>query len=192
MSNKYPMDLTCDGNCSRCGECCTPLLPITLKEYFVIKEYIKEHNIEPFNHIKLDGIHVLCPFYNSDEKKCSIYEVRPEVCRRFICSLDNKTISKNRTYFDNRADINGKHLGRFVPFDLLFYHNPMMAIMIIMKQCEADNQDKMIHALRVFGSDQDFLKKYDIPNTKEIADAIISGDIKLEWSDENDTSNTIR
>ena len=27
----------------------------------------------------------ICPFLN-EEKKCNIYSVRPEICRRFVCS----------------------------------------------------------------------------------------------------------
>ena len=38
----------------------------------------------------------ICPFL-SEEKKCQIYEVRPEICRRFICSkyqnVDNQPLN---------------------------------------------------------------------------------------------------
>ncbi|HJG96520.1 MAG TPA: YkgJ family cysteine cluster protein, partial [Romboutsia timonensis] len=67
-------------NCKNCGECCG-LVPIGEKEYEDIKKYCIDNNVIPKNVGIFD-----CPFRDNENKKCLIYEVRPEICRRFICS----------------------------------------------------------------------------------------------------------
>lgn len=177
-------DFTCNGECSRCGQCCTPMLPITLDEYKQMKAYIEEHDIKPTDWVKPDGIHIMCPFYDPDNKVCKIYEARPEVCREFICSNPLRKVDKNRRYYDKRADINGDHLDRFVPMDLLFYNNPISSIMIAYHQLGCKTPTKMLSTMYNLGGDQKFLKENNIPNTVEIAKAIQEGKIKLEWSDD--------
>lgn len=39
-------DFTKNGECSRCGNCCGRLLPLSKKEMDAIKNYIKKHNIK--------------------------------------------------------------------------------------------------------------------------------------------------
>ena len=134
--------------------------------------------------VRPEGIYIRCPFYNFDNKCCNIYEVRPEVCRAFSCSNSNRVINKNRKYYDAHADINGDHLDRFVPFDLLFYNNPTMSIIITHTQLKANTPEKIVSTLFKLGGDQEFLKKYNIPNTSEIAAAIIRKDITFEFDKE--------
>lgn len=183
---KKVINQTCNGKCSRCGQCCNAWNPITLSEYFIIKEYITENNIKPsLCRPEGNNLYITCPFNTGHE--CSIYEVRPEVCKQFSCHLPEDIIDKNRTYFDSRADINGNHRDRFIPFDLLFFGDPMTAIMITYKELHADNNQKMIDTLKKMGGDQDFLQKWNLPSCYEIAEAMEKGQIKLEWSD-NDAS----
>ena len=68
--------------------CSTHELPrISNKELKRIKEYVRKHNIKPHLNIMLNAdIDITCPFRNEREKKCDIYEVRPWVCQKFICS----------------------------------------------------------------------------------------------------------
>ena len=61
---------------------------------------------------------------SSENKRCTIYPVRPEVCKNFICSASNSKIKRDRYYYDRRADVNGVHLDRFTTMDLLFYDDP--------------------------------------------------------------------
>jgi hypothetical protein len=42
------VDLTVDGECSRCGECCGDYLPLLKNELKIIKEYVKKNNIKPY------------------------------------------------------------------------------------------------------------------------------------------------
>lgn len=120
------------GKCSRCGECCGAVpLPITRMEEKRIRRYIKEHNI-PYQETRLwkDEVgnvneDLRCVFYDFDNKKCKIYEVRPSICRRFRCNMSlqnieiNKIVHHERAYW-NEAGIEGdfKHLTNF---NLLFY-----------------------------------------------------------------------
>lgn len=100
-------NFTKDGECSSCGKCCSNLLPMSRKEIDVIRRYIQKHNIR-------EGIHIIpvtkqpydmvCPFRDNGKKICTIYPVRPEICRQFIC--DNKKRTKyNRKLLGQTREI---------------------------------------------------------------------------------------
>ena len=88
--NNGTYDLTDNGKCTQCGACCSNLLPMTAEEIETIRKYIKKHNIKEHRHIlplakpTLDST---CPFLDDSKscEKCTIYEVRPRICRDFIC-----------------------------------------------------------------------------------------------------------
>lgn len=90
-----------NGQCSRCGKCCSNQLPVTDQELNILKRYIKRHNIKPSNLSPLTSIspsmgHAMCPFLTS--KGCSIYNVKPEIrpiiCRKFFCGSDREVLVK--------------------------------------------------------------------------------------------------
>lgn len=87
-NNDNIKDMTKEGKCSRCGECCGLFIPFTKKELKVIKEYVNKNNIKPMfrYNTAIGSFDARCPFYNSIQHKCNIYEVRPHVCKDFICS----------------------------------------------------------------------------------------------------------
>lgn len=188
LASKYDCkDCTKNNQCSNCGQCCMPILPITLEEYKIIKKYIATHHIEKESIIdkEHEAIYVDCPFHDRKNKKCKIYPVRPEVCKNFLCNHSMKHIDKDRRYYDNRADINGKHIDRFVPFDLLFYGDPTLALFYakdIMEDTQLIKNEKVFidilcRLAKGFSNDE-------IPNTREIAEAILRKDIVLEWEEE--------
>lgn len=83
-----------DGKCSECGECCTRNLALNTYEINTIKAYIKKHNIQQQKHVvnvyaekMFDAV---CPFLDDTKSnhKCTIYPVRPLICREFICKQD--------------------------------------------------------------------------------------------------------
>lgn len=88
-------DFTDNGKCIQCGSCCSNILVMTNKEIETIRRYIKKHHIKE-HHIK-EHKHILslaeptidmtCPFLDDSKscEKCTIYEVRPRICRDFIC-----------------------------------------------------------------------------------------------------------
>lgn len=87
---KGVFDFTDNGRCIQCGSCCSDLLPMTEKEIKVIKEYVRKNDIKESMHMCLlaePHFDLTCPFLDTskDKEKCKIYEVRPRVCRDFIC-----------------------------------------------------------------------------------------------------------
>lgn len=108
--NNGTYDLTDNGKCTQCGNCCSNLLPMTAEEIETIRKYIKKHNIKEHRHIlplAEPTLDLTCPFLNDSKpsEKCEIYEVRPRICREFICCpsgrkpLDIKYASKCRNVF---------------------------------------------------------------------------------------------
>lgn len=93
--NNGTFDFTENGKCIGCGNCCSNILPINDGEIKRIKRYIKTHNIKeckhniPFSEEVLD---LLCPFLDNGKScdKCTIYEVRPMICREFSCCPANR------------------------------------------------------------------------------------------------------
>ena len=106
-----------DGKCSNCGECCADLLPLTDGEVRKIKHYVKAHKLQehrkaPF--YDLAAVDLTCPFRNEQTKRCDIYEVRPLICRAFICTKslqdarnDRDLIHESRQVHSLRLDIFG-------------------------------------------------------------------------------------
>lgn len=92
-------DFTKNGKCSNCGSCCSDLLPLTRKEVETIKRYIKEHNIveqKNFPVVAQNFMDMTCPFRDEKNKVCTIYEVRPSICKAFLCSHRTADIQKNK------------------------------------------------------------------------------------------------
>lgn len=94
------MDLTKNGKCSRCGQCCGNFIPLTSSELKELQELTKT-DIEV--QLKTDDkgrVYMLCPFLimtqDSNETRCSIYNKRPSVCKMFRCDgkLDVKYFKK--------------------------------------------------------------------------------------------------
>lgn len=116
---------SCNGTCSKCGNCCTNFLPVTKKEVSKIKQYVKENNIQPENRKKGNNIIMQCPFLNQKTKQCNIYEARPFACRNFLCS--HKDWYKRRDLYMQRADYNGVNKkGEYDPvysMDELIFNN---------------------------------------------------------------------
>ena len=163
-----------------------PTLPLTLKEINEIKSYIKKHHVDMTWPIEGNDVYIDCPFHDRKNKRCKIYPVRPLVCRKFICSNPEGIIDMNRKFFDRRADVNGDHLDRFVPMDLLFYNNPTLLLLIATEYLRYNTPAKLNNFLIQSGADIDFFKKTGLPNAREVYEALKKGDIKLEWSDDND------
>lgn len=75
-------DNSVGGQCSKCGECCTPFLPITQEEVNTIQRYVIKNNIKPQKDVLVMQNRLACPYWNG---KCLIYEVRPLICKSFYC-----------------------------------------------------------------------------------------------------------
>ena len=102
---------TNNGECTGCGDCCSNLLPMTEKEIEAIKQYINKHQIKECKHtIPLANpvLDMTCPFLNTGKKteKCSIYSVRPAICRCFICSEPNGALKHRELWRGIRKPVN--------------------------------------------------------------------------------------
>lgn len=94
-------DFTKDGKCSNCGQCCSNLLPLSEAEIKRIKAYIKKHGIKEQRHNALMAVDMTCPFRDERNKKCLIYEIRPAICREFMCNHTHADILKAKLDFHN-------------------------------------------------------------------------------------------
>ena len=88
-------DSTQNGKCSQCGNCCSNLLPMTANEINEIRTYIKRYNIKECKRVlplREPVLDMCCPFLNNnkEKEKCEIYEVRPAICKHFICNNKDK------------------------------------------------------------------------------------------------------
>lgn len=107
-------DLTDNGKCKGCGSCCTNFLPMTEKEVSIIHRYIKERNVKEQKHFipsSAPTVDMTCPFLDDSKScdKCLIYEVRPRVCRDFICRpSDRPTVDRNFTKKCMVVDVRGE------------------------------------------------------------------------------------
>lgn len=106
-------DFTENGECSQCGACCSNMLWLSEKEISRIKRYIKKHNIKEQKHVapavlveqpKLD---LTCPFLNESKKteKCAIYQVRPAICRCFVCNDPQGARNHPELYEEERVPV---------------------------------------------------------------------------------------
>ena len=119
----------CDkcGNCSRCGNCCAAMIPLTREEEETIRKYIQENKIEPEYFQDEKNINLQCCFYDRKNKKCKIYDVRPNICRSFKCNRSISDLNKERdenhkrVYWNNIT--NGKE-NNITDMRLLFYNDP--------------------------------------------------------------------
>lgn len=91
-------DFTHNGECSRCGSCCSNFLPISEKEIKDIKRYVRKKEIkEQKRRYPTDTpvVDLTCPFLDTMYKRCLIYEIRPAICRDFRCDKPSKNIHAN-------------------------------------------------------------------------------------------------
>lgn len=89
-------DFTADDKCSNCGSCCTDYLPMSSSE-------IKERRITlPIVNRSID---LTCPFRDEIHKKCVIYEVRPEICKSFLCNMPKDSIKRTKDMYNRKYKI---------------------------------------------------------------------------------------
>lgn len=116
-------DNTCNGKCSGCGECCLRMtLRLTNKEINTIRKYIKANNIKPQRHSPNVGpianpddaifVDMICPFLDTSAPNghnCTIYPVRPIICRSYTCKMYHDPIANKQVFDDTVAACHGEH-----------------------------------------------------------------------------------
>ena len=101
-------DYTKDGECSRCGNCCSNLLPVSAKEAKRIREYVRRNHIGECVNRPPTAEPVedwTCPFRDNMKKICTVYEVRPAICRDFRCDKPRKQIEADKRMYHGRYDV---------------------------------------------------------------------------------------
>ena len=129
-------DMTCNGECSRCGSCCGLFIPFTDEELKLIKDYVKVNNIKPTNRIINENqLIAQCCFYDSKNKKCNIYPVRPFVCKDFQCN--NKDWKKRRDMYEKRTAWNSslRDDRKCGTFDDLIYKDYNVILLYAFNSC---------------------------------------------------------
>ena len=101
-------DFTVDGECSGCGNCCSNILPVSSREIRVIEKYIRKKHIKAqvrWAPTAVPTVDMICPFRDEKNSRCTIYEVRPAICREFRCDKPRKHIEFNREKYDERFGV---------------------------------------------------------------------------------------
>lgn len=101
-------DFTQDGKCTSCGNCCSNLLPLSVKECKRILDYVQRRHIQECINCPPTSAPVLdmtCPFRDSLNKVCTIYEIRPAICRDFQCDKPRKNIQASKKLFQERYGV---------------------------------------------------------------------------------------
>lgn len=95
MISEKEMVVLCDenGNCNGCKDCCTLITPVLSEEFIFLKKKLKKKHLRQYlkNQLSvksedISGLDISC-FFHIDGK-CSIYNVRPIVCKKFHCRED--------------------------------------------------------------------------------------------------------
>ena len=76
----------------RCGQCCERFIPdVTYLEGLLIAFYISFVEKRDISYLAgWSESHTGCPLFNNDTKRCTVYSVRPVICRVF-CSAASET-----------------------------------------------------------------------------------------------------
>lgn len=120
-------DYTVDGRCSGCGACCSDYLPLSEGEVTRIHRYIIEHGLREHKALVTMGatFDMTCPFRDNVNKRCDIYDIRPEICRCFQCNQSVDVISANKAMYHRknrvvsmRGEFFGDVAGRWMAMQL--------------------------------------------------------------------------
>ena len=88
-------DFTCNGICSKCGECCGDILPLDQEDVDKISEYVLENKIHSIAATLIMQNKLQCPYYTGNkEKGCAIYPARPKVCKLYKCDKKGFTLEE--------------------------------------------------------------------------------------------------
>lgn len=115
-------NFTDNGKCCGCGNCCSNYLMLTDKEIDLIRDYIKLYNIKEQKHNAPFANHKqnndTCPFLiaNKSTERCSIYLVRPQICKMFNCDKSQRpkvspTLSRQSHFVNMRETFFSKKEG---------------------------------------------------------------------------------
>lgn len=90
--------------CINCNECCCGTATISKEEYDRLEKYFSEDKEGQIihqqgvdrilSHLEKGTIYLICPL-SDENKKCTIYDKRPQICKEFHCGNMQK-FDKNK------------------------------------------------------------------------------------------------
>ena len=127
MSKSKITDFTVDGKCSHCGQCCGNFLMLSEAEIAKIHRYMTAHKLKEHKHLYPTSMPVsdmTCPFLDDskEKNKCDLQDVKPAICRAFICSDTDGANKHKELYKQIRREVNmrveffghGKEFGELI------------------------------------------------------------------------------
>lgn len=148
------MNFCKNNECSRCGECCTPFIPMTKSEVKTVREYVKKNpqiKERALNQPFFEGndVYVKCCFYDKDKKECMIYPVRPFICKAYKCNQDDLKIENNKNFMDSRACYN-TDVKNIHDFRSLLFNDYRMIVLVVGKETKK-NLDQLLEFFKTLG-----------------------------------------
>lgn len=166
------MNFCKNGECSRCGACCTPFLPMTKSEVKAVKEYLKKNPQireralnQPF--FKGNNVYVRCCFYDDEKKECMIYPVRPFICRAYKCDQDELKIENNKNFIYAKAYYN-TDAKTIHDFRSLLFDDYRMVVLAVGDETKK-NPEQLVEFFKEIGRD-------DVANELERQIKLLKGD----------------
>ena len=87
-------NMTDNGKCTGCGNCCGNILPMTDKEIEAIRRYIKKHNIKECKHtipFAKPILDMACPFLNTEKRPRNVRFTAFDQLYADVLSVLNRT-----------------------------------------------------------------------------------------------------
>ena len=148
------MNFCKNNECSRCGECCTPFIPMTKSEVKTVREYVKKNpqiKERALNQPFFEGndVYVKCCFYDKEKKECMIYPVRPFICRAYKCNQDDLKIENNKNFIYAKAHYN-TDAKTIHDFRSLLFNDYRMVVLAIGDETKK-NPDQLLEFFKELG-----------------------------------------
>lgn len=71
-----------------------------------IKAYVRANGVEEQrNNVMNAKFDTTCPFRDNKNKKCLIYDVRPQICRQFVCNHSEEDIRKAKNLAMKKLEV---------------------------------------------------------------------------------------
>lgn len=101
-------DFTINGECANCGQCCSNFLPVSKKEIKKIHRHIQKKKVAEQKHLvpaASQTVDWTCPFRDNSARRCTIYDVRPAICRDFRCDKPRKKIQADKSMYHGKYSV---------------------------------------------------------------------------------------
>ena len=147
-------DNNCINNeCSKCGKCCTPFLPMSKNEVKNIERFLKQNpeiikKALENNPIQDNKVIIRCCFFK--DNNCMIYPVRPFICRAYKCNQSSEIMEKNKKTATNKATYNTLDIKTMNDFRNLFFGDATLiisGIMYFLKIRDIEELEKFVEGI---------------------------------------------